>query len=90
MLTDFNSFYSEQLGKAAFHDSYLLASTKAQFFLSSCLCQELLSLNKKNHCFGPLRGPITTFTVIFEPFWVPIVITNKIFMPILDLPKMQI
>ena len=38
---------------------------------------------------GPLKGPITTFTIIFGPFWVPIV-TNKIFMPILDLSKMQI
>ena len=38
----------------------------------------------------PLKGPITTFTIIFGTFWVPIVITDKIFMPILDLPKMQI
>ena len=38
---------------------------------------------------GPLKGPITTFTIIFGPFWVPIV-TNKIFMPILDPSKMQI
>ena len=43
-----------------------------------------------NGNFGPLKGPLTTFTIIFGPFWVPIVITNKTFMPILDLPKMQI
>ena len=40
--------------------------------------------------FRPLKGPITTFAIIFGPFWVPIVITNKIFTPILDLPKKQI
>ena len=43
-----------------------------------------------NGNFGPLKGPITTLTIIFGPFWVPIVITNKIFMPILDFPKTQI
>ena len=42
-----------------------------------------------NGNFGPLKGPIATFTIIFEPLRVPIVITNKIFMPILDLPKTQ-
>ena len=31
----------------------------------------------------PLKSPITTFTIIFGPFWLPIV------MPILDPPKMQ-
>ena len=43
-----------------------------------------------NGNFGSLKGSITTFTIIFGPFWVPIVITNKIFMPMLDLLKMQI
>ena len=38
LLTDFlNIFYSEQLGEAAFRDSYLLANTQAQFFLCICL-----------------------------------------------------
>ena len=31
-----------------------------------------------NGNFGPLEGPVTTFTIIFEPLLV-IVITNKIF-----------
>ena len=38
LLTDFSSFYAEQLGEAAFCDSYLLTSTQAQFFL--CICTE--------------------------------------------------
>ena len=32
-----------------------------------------------NGNFGPLKGPIATFTIIFEPLRVPIVITNEIF-----------
>ena len=43
-----------------------------------------------NGNFGPLKGPITTFKIIFVPLLVPTVITNEIFMPILDLPKMEI
>ena len=38
-----------------------------------------------NGYFGSLKYSITTATIIFGPIWVPIVITNKIFMPILDL-----
>ena len=37
-----------------------------------------------NGYFGSLKDSITTATIIFGPIWVPIVITNKIFMPILD------
>ena len=40
--------------------------------------------------FGFLNGPITTFTIICGHFWVPTVITSEIFVPILELPKMQI
>ena len=40
-----------------------------------------------NGNFGHIKGPITTVAIIFGPFSVPIVITNKIFMPILDLPE---
>ena len=64
-------------------------NTIYQFFLTflspNCHNQHILNDN-----FEPLKDPITTFTIIFGPFWVPIAITYKIFMLMLDLPKMKI
>ena len=56
-------------------------------FFGPFLVQTVTAKKKLNWHFGPLKGSITAFTIIFGHFWVPIVITNKIFMPILDLSK---